>query len=382
MPHRTALSAAQRLLSDLRPRTSDLHRGAMTRRSFLRQTGALLAASAAVAACSPVAPPATPASLPAPVPTATTAPSAQALSARVAFVKTNDRADGVRRALQLLGDIPVQGTRVLIKPNFNSADPAPGSTHPDILRSVVEHLWQREAQHITLADRSGMGNTRQVFNSMGVFDLARDLNLEALVLDELGADGWDLVQLPDSHWRDGFPLARCCRTADLVVQTCCLKTHRFGGHFTMSLKNSVGLVAKLLPGSSTNYMSELHSSPHQRRLIAEINAAYQPGLIVLDGVDAFVKGGPASGEQAPANVILAGVDRIAIDAVGVALLRYWGTTPEVSQGPVFAQEQIARAVELGLGVTTPDAIEFVTDDAESAAYAAEIRTLLHADGAS
>jgi len=32
--------------------------------------------------------------------------------------------------------------------------------------------------------------------------------------------------------------------AEKVVQTCCLKTHRFGGHFTLSLKNSVGLVAK------------------------------------------------------------------------------------------------------------------------------------------
>ena len=40
------------------------------------------------------------------------------------------------------------------------------------------------------------------------------------------------------------------------------------------------------------------------------------------------------------------------------------------------QEQIARAVELGLGVDSPDKIELVTDDPESAAYAEEIQQIL------
>jgi uncharacterized protein (DUF362 family) len=74
--------------------------------------------------------------------------------------------------------------------------------------------------------------------------------------------------------------------------------------------------------------------------------------------------------------MLASADRVAIDAVGVALLRYYGTTPEVSRGRVFEQEQIARAAELGLGVTGPAQIELVTDDAESASYADEIRRVL------
>jgi len=74
--------------------------------------------------------------------------------------------------------------------------------------------------------------------------------------------------------------------------------------------------------------------------------------------------------------MLAGSDRIAIDAVGVALLRYWGTTRAVSKGTIFEQAQIARAVELGLGVSGPEQIELITDDAGSAAYAQEIRQIL------
>jgi uncharacterized protein (DUF362 family) len=156
------------------------------------------------------------------------------------------------------------------------------------------------------------------------------------------------------------------------VQTCCLKAHAFGGHFTLSLKNSVGMVA----GKGYPYMQELHTSPHMRQLLAEINTAYSPDLVVLDGVDAFTKGGPATGTRVKTNVILASSDRVAIDAVGVAILRLFGTTPELSQGRIFEQEQIARAVELGLGISSPDQIQLVTGDPESEAFASQVSDIL------
>jgi hypothetical protein len=43
---------------------------------------------------------------------------------------------------------------------------------------------------------------------------------------------------------------------------------------------------------------------------------------------------------------------------------------------VFSQAQIARAVELSLGVQRPEDIQFVTDDPESAAYAASLEPIL------
>jgi uncharacterized protein (DUF362 family) len=293
----------------------------------------------------------------------------------VSFVKTRDRAEGVHRALELLGINPANGKTVILKPNFNSADSVPGSTHNDILRTLVESLWEMGAQSITVADRSGMGNTRRVMKQKGVLDMADELGFDIQVLDELEAADWIPVQPPDSHWTRGFLFARPFLEADIIVQACCLKTHRYGGHFTMSLKNSVGMVAKY-GEDGYNYMQELHSSPNQRKMIAEINAAYNPALVVVDGVEAFVRGGPATGERVQAEVVLAGTDRIALDAVGVAILRSFGTTSEVEQGLIFEQEQIARAVSLGLGVSRPEDIELLTDDAASADYAAQIQEVL------
>ena len=296
--------------------------------------------------------------------------------AEVAFVKTRDRVAGVNRALDLLDLGPLQGKHLFLKPNFNSADPPPGSSHNHALGTLVRRLQALGADRITVGDRSGMGDTRNVMQRKGIFRLAEELGFDTLVLDELDAAGWERMQVPGSHWRKGFAVARPALEADGIVQTCCLKTHRYGGHFTCSLKNSVGLVAKQVPGDGYNYMSELHSSPHQRLMIAEINAAYQPDLVLLDGVEAFVDGGPAHGTLVEPQVILASRDRVAIDAVGVAILRQFGTTPAVSQGPIFQLEQISRAAALGLGVTGADEIELVTGDPESAAYAAVILRIL------
>ena len=321
---------------------------------------------------------AAPAATPPPVPSASPEPMAPQPdgTARVAFVKTSDRAAGVRRALALLGVDPARGNRVLLKPNFNSADPAPGSTHDDVLRTLIQELWEMGARSITVADRSGMGDTRRVMEQKGILSMADELGFDTLVFDELDDKGWVLMEPHDSFWERGFFIARSCLETDALIQTCCLKTHRFGGHFTLSLKNSVGMVAKFGPGDGYNYMNELHSSPHQRRMIADINAAYEPALVVLDGVEAFVNGGPDNGKLVQSEVVLAGTDRIAIDAVGVALLRHFGTTPEVSTGPIFELEQIARAVDLGLGVNVPEKIQLIADDQPSAEYANTIQDLL------
>jgi uncharacterized protein (DUF362 family) len=179
-------------------------------------------------------------------------------------------------------------------------------------------------------------------------------------------------QSADWHWSSGFAVPRLLLDSECVVQTCNLKTHRYGGHFTMSLKNSVGFAAQCVRPGGYNYMSELHDSPYQRSMIAEINTAYTPALIIMDEVEAFVDGGPAVGKKVSPGVVITGTDRVAVDAVGVAILRIFGTTLQVSRGRVFEQEQIARAAELGLGVDLPERIRIVTGDAESENYAHQI----------
>ena len=202
--------------------------------------------------------------------------------------------------------------------------------------------------------------TRERFLIRWAFsDLAGQLGFNAVVLDELGKDGWVNFEHEGTHWLRGFHLAKMFHDADKIVQTCCLKTHRYGGHFTLSMKNSVGMVAKRVPGGMYDYMWELHSSPFQRQMIAEINLLYNLDFVIMDGIKAFTSGGPESGTTVEPNLLLAGRDRVAIDAVGVSILKLYGAKGKVGSEPVFEQDQLKRAAELGFGVKSAEEIALV-----------------------
>ncbi|HJX03336.1 MAG TPA: DUF362 domain-containing protein [Dehalococcoidia bacterium] len=291
------------------------------------------------------------------------------MSGKVALVHTDDRILGIHQAIDLLGKPELKDKRVVLKPNFNTADPFPASTHTDTLVTLISLIKELGARSIRLAERSGPCDSGEVMRRKNIFELGEKLGFEVINLDTLNKSDWVHMKPEGSHWSDGFKVPRLYREAESVVLTCCLKTHQYGGHFTMSLKNAVGIVQR-------SYMDELHASPQQRKMIAEINMAYKPDLILLDGIEAFVMGGPMEGKKVVTNVILAADDRIALDAAGVALLRLHKTTPEVSRGAVFEQEQIARAVELGLGTKSAEEIQFLTGDRQSQKLAARLREIL------
>jgi uncharacterized protein (DUF362 family) len=281
----------------------------------------------------------------------------------VILARTESRKEGVSASLKALNVNPAKGKHVLIKPNFNTADPTPGSTHNDTLAALAEELWAMGAESISVGERS-WPRTRKVMELKGVLPVLQKLDVRFIDFDDLKEKDWVEFRPKGSHWANGFRVARPILEAECLVSTGCLKTHQFGGVFTLSLKLHVGVVPTERNGYS--YMHELHTSPHQRKMIAEINEPFHPHLIVMDGIDVFVDEGPATGKLARGNVFLAATDRVAIDAVGVAILKYLGSNDQIMKTKIFEQEQIARAVELGLGASSPAEIDVIPADTKSA----------------
>jgi uncharacterized protein (DUF362 family) len=292
----------------------------------------------------------------------------------VAFVSTEDRKTGVALSMKTLGMNPVKNKDVLIKPNFNTADLTPGSTHNDTLVALVEEVWEMGAKSVSLGERS-YPPTRSVMDQKGILPLIEKLDVKIIDFDQLDKKDWVKVNPEESHWEDGFRVARPIIESECLISTCCLKTHQYGGVFTMSLKLHVGVVPTSRHGY--NYMSELHRSPHQRKLIAEINAPFKPDLVVLDGIDAFVDGGPATGKRDKGNAFLASPDRVAIDAVGLAILQSLGSNDQIMNTKIFKQEQIARAAEIGIGATSPSEIEVLSVNAQSQKYRDRVVKILN-----
>ncbi len=289
---------------------------------------------------------------------------------KVSLIKISDRAQGIKRAIDILDINPVKGKEVLLKPNFNTADPFPGSTHNDTLSNLLLHLKKMGAKSITLGERSGPQDTSDVLKEKGIYAICEKLDVGLMNFEELPSNDWVRIKPEKSHWVNGFDVARPVLDSECIIATCCLKTHGYGGVFTMSLKLSVGVTHK-------KNMTELHSSLiNMRKMIAEINQAYKPSLILMDAIEAFVGGGPMTGTREKADVILAGTDRIAIDAVGLSILKELGSNKAIMEKKIFEQEQIARAVELGLGASRPEDIEILADDEESKRYAKKLESIL------
>lgn len=299
---------------------------------------------------------------------------------KVFLAHNASREIALKTALRLPGRMDLGGEDIYLKANYNSPDPFPATTHPETLRLVAGFLRESKCGRITLVERSGMGLTRDIWEKLGVPDLARQLDINLLDLDEVPADKWRKVDLPPgSSWKSGIEIPAFLDHDACVVQIANLKTHRFGAIFSASLKNSLGLIAKNgHVNAGYNYMAELHASTQQGSMIADVNQVYEPRLIIMDAMQVFVSGGPETGDLGTPEAVLTSDDRVAIDAAGIALLRLHMEFPghPLSRNSVYEQEQIKRAAELNLGASDATGIQFVTAEARSSMLASQLEGML------
>jgi len=248
----------------------------------------------------------------------------------------------VDRVITLLGHLEQaigRGDRVLVKPNFNSADPYPGSTDLVFLRAVIEILLEAGAR-VTVGESSGgiWRPTRKVLQKLGMFELVRDLGVE-LVAFEDRADDWVRIKI-DGDYLGAVSMPRSAYEADKIVYLPCMKTHRIA-RFSGALKLAVGLMH---PGERR----ALHAR-HLEQKVAEISMCWQPDLIVMDGRKAFVSGGPDTGQLVEPGLMLASGDLVAIDVEAMkVLLSYEGKNKLVADP--WRSPQIVTALKHGLGV--------------------------------
>jgi uncharacterized protein (DUF362 family) len=246
----------------------------------------------------------------------------------------------VTECVELLGGLDraiSTGDKVLVKPNFNSPDPFPGSTDLGFLRAVLELLKDAGAQ-IVVGESSG-GIWRPTSNTvarLGVPDLLDEMGIEFVSFDAGEAD-W--VEVPiEGDFLERVTVPRVMYEADKLVYLPCLKTHKYA-RFTMSLKLSVGFVH---PGERRS----LHMSNLEEKA-AEINLVWQPDLIVMDGRKAFVSGGPEKGELVEPGILMASGDMVAIDVEALKVLQSYPAQNRLGGDP-YQLPQIATALKHGL----------------------------------
>ena len=264
--------------------------------------------------------------------------------ADVSIVKESTVKASVRKAVAMAGGLSFikPGDTVLVKPNVNSDDPYPGTTNPEVIKEIVTMCFESGAKRVIVADRSGVlwQNTMYNMEKVGIAQSARSAGAEVLALDN---EEWIPVRPEGSkYWVNGFRIPKIVTQVDHIINVGVVKTHSITD-FSMSLKNFVGFI----------HMSDrmfMHSSGNIKEMIAELNLAFNPKLNILDATKVFVRGGPDKGETREPGVIIASQDRIAVDIIGLSLLRSLGTTPAIQDRDIWSHPQIKRAIELGIGI--------------------------------
>jgi len=247
----------------------------------------------------------------------------------------------IDRAIVLLGSLEQgigNGDRVLLKPNFNSQDPFPGSTDLTFLRAAVELLLEAGAK-VTIGESAGgmWRPTRTVFRKVGMFELARHLGVELIAFEDK-PDDWVNVKV-NGDYLSSVTMPRSAYEADKIVYLPCMKTHGLA-RFSGALKLAMGFIH---PGERR----ALHARNLEQK-IAEISLAWQPDLIIVDGRKAFVSGGPNKGELVEPGIIMASGDLVAIDIEALKILGSYKANNRLPPNPCDSP-QIVIALRHGLG---------------------------------
>jgi uncharacterized protein (DUF362 family) len=230
------------------------------------------------------------------------------------------------------------GDEVLLKPNFNTEDPPPGSSDPEFVRAVIRLLYRYGAGRVLVGDSSTvLRSSHTILENLGMYQVVEGAGAELLSFDD---GDWISVDTGGAYLRR-VSLAEAGLKVAKIIYVCCIKTHNLAD-FSMSLKLAMGFVR---PRDRIG----MHVWRLKEKLV-DLNLAIAPDLIIIDGRRCFISGGPSTGEVREPNLVLASGDRVAIDVEALKVIQSYPEN-DLKADP-WDLPMIRRAVSLGLGAAS------------------------------
>jgi uncharacterized protein (DUF362 family) len=265
----------------------------------------------------------------------------------VTIVRSNNRQEGIRVAVNLVGGFEpiVSGVKgeILIKPNCNTDDPFPRDTHPDTVSAIAEGLISNgfPSERIVLGENSGRARglpTHHTLTNLGIKRVADDLGIRIVCFEE---GEWVTVRPSGSvAWPNGIKIPRTVYDVERIILAPIMRPHSTAT-FTISLKLAVGMLDSV-------GREWLHNGVDHYEKLVDLNLAYSADLIIADATKILIDRELDPSKAAEPGIIIVGSNRVATDAVCVALMKLHGAHM-VSDRPVLEHEQLKISERLGLG---------------------------------
>jgi uncharacterized protein (DUF362 family)/Pyruvate/2-oxoacid:ferredoxin oxidoreductase delta subunit len=236
----------------------------------------------------------------------------------------------------------VEGKKVLIKPNvLRGTEVHEGvTTHPEVLRAVVEKVEAMRPASIVVGDNPGVfsyGQNEASFKKTGLMEAAKGY------YQNIGNDSQPVNF--NSDFMATVGISKAVLEADILISLPKFKTHGLTV-ITGAIKNSYGF----LPGAQKASLHKAAGNPKRfQEMLVDVFRLRVPDLFIVDAVVGMEGNGPASPDLRDIGLILASDNAVSLDAVIAFMM---GCDPGNLR---FLQ----KAKEMGLGDYDLSAIEVI-----------------------
>jgi len=251
---------------------------------------------------------------------------------KVSIVKGVNPQDMTVKALDMIGanDVLASDKTILIKPNYiNAKHPSTGiTTDSRIIEGVVKYIKQSALNKVIIGEGCGLSDTFRAYKVAGVDDVAKRWSVDTV---DLNKD--EFIECEPVNPL-GLKRVKIAKTAleSTIVSVPKLKIHASAG-VTLSIKNMMGVMS---PKGS------MHRGSLSKN-IADLASLVKPSLAVVDGIIAAERH-ETSGSPVEMNLVLAGRDPVAVDAVGAAVM---GVPPRSVKHLIYAEQRGLGTYDLG-----------------------------------
>ena len=226
------------------------------------------------------------------------------------------------------------GQIVNILPNAQGSHPGT-STDPVLVKTVVDLCKKAGAKEVRwLTWQSG-----KYFERSNIAQLVEGSGAKFIQVDSDDESQWNNFEVPNGVALEKIRVFKILDECDVFINMPIIKDH-IGSRFTGSLKNYMG-ASHPTDNRLFHPTFEGEDLLRMEQCIADLNTVVRkPDLIIADAMTILTSKGPfGPGDIAKPNKVVAGVDRVALDAYGATLLGLEGS--EVTM--------IVDAHQLGLG---------------------------------
>ncbi|HYF82325.1 MAG TPA: DUF362 domain-containing protein [Clostridia bacterium] len=208
-----------------------------------------------------------------------------------------------------------QGACVVITANMvdNKAASTGTVVHPDLLRKIIKYVKNYKPSRIVVAAGSGGAPTMQVFEEIGFSKVIKDEEIEFI---DLNYGPYTEISL--NH--DIVPstkINKLCEEMDVHISFTPIKMHK-EATASLGIKN----MALSWPPAEIHGMPKKKLGIHEdlHNFIAAMGEVVPIDITILSGMNGMVWTGPSDGKAVSSNLIVAGTDPVAADAVAARML--------------------------------------------------------------